>query len=186
MPDVSLDGIEFEIKGSADAASASIDKLIGKLNDLQTAMSGLKPVQSLFKNIASVGDAAKKANKPLGNFLNSLKRIAMYRILRSIIKSITQAFQEGLKNAYEFSKATGDQSGLAKTLDQIASASLKMKNQLGAAFGGLIQAVMPIIQDLISAISTLATWISMLFGMFNGSGGYLKAKDVWTEWGDAA
>ena len=29
MPDVSLNGIEFEIKGSADAASASVDKLIG-------------------------------------------------------------------------------------------------------------------------------------------------------------
>ena len=137
-------------------------------------------------SLEDVGDSAKKANKPLGNFLNSLKRIAMYRVLRSIIKSITQAFQEGLKNAYEFSKATGDQSGLAASLDKIASSSLQMKNQLGAAFGGLIQAVMPIIQDLISAISTLATWISMLFGMFNGSGGYLKAKDVWTEWGDAA
>lgn len=186
MPDVSLNGIEFEIKGSADAASASVDKLIGKLNNLQTAMSGLKPVKSLSKNIASVGNATKKANKPLGNFLNSLKRIAMYRILRSIIKSITQAFQEGLKNAYQFSKATGDQSGLAASLDKIASSSLQMKNQLGAAFGGLIQAVMPIIQDLISAISTLATWISMLFGMFNGSGGYLKAKEVWKDWGDAA
>ena len=191
---------------NAIANASQIDILEAKLESLRAAMQRafdagdqegaykfreqiLRTEAALEKTKAAlegVGDSAKKQTKSLGSFISSLKRIAYYRFIRSIIKAITQAFKEGLKNAYEFSKATGDQSGLAASLDKIASSSLQMKNQLGAAFGGLIQAVMPIIQDLISAISTLATWISMLFGMFNGSGGYLKAKDVWEDWGDAA
>ena len=137
-------------------------------------------------SLEDVGDSAKKANKPLGNFLNSLKRIAMYRVLRSIIKSITQAFQEGLKNAYEFSKATGDQSGLAASLDKIASSSLQMKNQLGAAFGGLLTAITPIAVQIIGVVTRIAEAISRLLAILGGQGKYLKAKEFWTEWGDAA
>lgn len=186
MPDVSLNGIEFKIRGSSNEASASVQHLIDKVNELRSSMSGLKSVQTTANALKNVGNAAKKAATPLSNFASSLKRIAFYRILRGILKSITQAFKEGLKNAYEFSKATGDQAGLAAALDQLATKSLTMKNQLGAAFGGLLTAVMPIILELISLVTKLASAISMLFGMFNGKGGYLQAKDVWTEWGDAA
>ena len=186
MPDVSLNGIEFKIRGSSNEASASVQHLIDKVNELRSSMSGLKSVQTTANALKNVGNAAKKAATPLSNFASSLKRIAFYRILRGILKSITQAFKEGLKNAYEFSKATGDQAGLAAALDQLATKSLTMKNQLGAAFGGLLTAITPIVVQIIQLVTKLAEAISRLMAILGGSDTYLRAKDVWTEWGDAA
>lgn len=285
MPNVSLAGIEFTIKGTSDAASSSVDKLIQKLSNLNAELAkgnnaqayakgiesiskaveklsnlslggaasvlsqlaqslqplkevgdaakgvgsfanglakladnpeglanvavilaqiatidftnikeageGLRNIAAASKSIAKipqatkkVGDAAKKANTPLKNFIASLKRIAFYRILRGIIKSITQAFQEGLKNAYQFDKIAGGQ--LAESLDRIATTSLTMKNQLGAAFGGLLTALTPIIVGVIRLVTSLASAITRLIAILGGSGQWLKAKDVWTEWGEAA
>ena len=186
MPDVSLNGIEFKIKGSANEASASVQNLINKVNELRSSMSGLKSVQATAKAVKSVGDAAKKANTPLKNFASSLKRIAFYRILRGILKSISQAFQEGLKNAYQFSKATGDGAGLAAALDNLATKSLTMKNQLGAAFGGLLTAITPIVIQIIQLVTRLAEALTRLMAILGGGGQYLKAKDFWTDWGEAA
>lgn len=288
MPDVSLNGIEFEIKGSTDAASSSIDNLIGKLSALNTALSdvanikklatglnslkkaidnlnsadldkikaslesfgqvseSLSALSSMSKDLASfmralsklaespenvldlaqalnilgsvdltnlkdaegalraladslsaagkkntaakavrdVGREAKKANTPLKNFLASIKRIAFYRILRGILKSVSQGFQEGLKNAYQFSKLNGGE--LAKSLDLVATKSLTMKNQLGAAFGALLNAIAPVVVAIISLITRLANALSMLFSAIGGGTQYKKAKDAWTDWGDAA
>lgn len=263
MPDVSLNGIEFEVKGSSDAASDSINNLINNLGKLESALSsaskasksvgalgkGAKaaaaPLSEAMREVISsadkvgvlsakldslrdslqmafeagnldkayaiqgqilstkdalekakmaalktapalkeVGNEAKKAAKPLGDFAASLKRIAFYRVIRSVIKAITQAFKEGLQNAYQFSKGIGGD--LAKSLDGIATKGLTMKNQLGAAFGGLLQAITPIIQAIIAVVTKLASALSMLFGMLGGTGKYLAAKDVWTEWGEAA
>ena len=163
-----------------DAFSASIGAVT---KSARGAGSGARGVASGIKDVST---SAKKAATPLSTFVSSLKRIAFYRILRSILKSISQAFQEGLKNAYEFSKATGDQAGLAKALDDLATKSLTMKNQLGAAFGGLLTALMPIILKIIQFVTKLAEAITRLIAILGGSDTYLRAKDVWTEWGDAA
>ena len=165
-------------------AAESINQIAASANKIgKQAADGAKETG---KGIKFVANEAKKASSPLSNFVASLKRIAFYRILRSVIKSITQAFQEGLKNAYEFSKLTGDKAGLANALDTLATKSLTMKNQLGAAFGGLLTAITPIVVQIIGLVTKLAEAISRLMAILGGSDTYLRAKDVWTEWGDAA
>ena len=161
------------VQQEAEQASKSLQK-VGSAS--KSAASGIKDVTK----------SAHKANNPLSNFVASLKRIAFYRILRSILKSITQAFQEGLKNAYQFSKATGDGAGLAAALDNLATKSLTMKNQLGAAFGGLLTAITPIVIQIINLVIKLAEAITRLMAILGGGGSYLKAKDFWTDWGEAA
>ena len=184
MPDVSLSSIEFVIKGDSDQASSSVNELRKRLDQLSTSLSKASGVNKLSSNLREIGNAAKDTTKKTNEFVSSIMRIAKYRMIRSVIRAITSAFQEGLKNAYQFSKMTGG--ALAESLDQVATASLTMKNQLGAAFGGLLQIITPIILTAISLITKLASAISMLFGMFSGSGGWLKATDAWTEWGEAA
>lgn len=292
MPDVSLNGIEFTIKGSSDAASSSIETLnsnlqalrsslssasgmtafangIKKLGDainglgssdadkaastlekvaksvstfsafgdvaksvgsfsrsltklaenpdgleqvseilseislidftnIQQAGEGLRNIAAASKDIANINPAAKSAKQgikgiaeetkratgPLANFVASLKRIAFYRILRSILKSISQALQEGLKNAYEYSKLTGGE--LSASLDLISTKSLTMKNQLGAAFGSLIVAVTPILIQIIQIVNAVASAITRLIAILGGKSTWTRAKDVWTEWGEAA
>lgn len=185
MPDVSLHGIDFRITGSATEASASVQRLTAQLTSLRTALtSTTSPAAKTAGALKEVGKSANKASSPLSNFASSLKRIAYYRFIRSILKSISKAFTEGLKNAYQFSKRiNGD---LAQALDSLAVKGLTLKNQMGAAFGGLLTAITPIVIAIINLITRLAAALSMLFAAFGGKSTYLKAKDAWTEWGDAA
>ena len=184
MPNVEMSGITFEIKGSSDSASKSIENLTRQLRILNATLARSKSIGTLSISIKQVGNAAKAASKHTSNFANSIIRIAKYRMIRGAIKAVTSAFQEGLKNAYQFSKINGGE--LAESMDLLATKSLTMKNQLGAAFGALITAITPIVVQLISLITRLANALSMLFAAIGGQSQYKKAVDVWTEWGEAA
>lgn len=184
MPNVEMSGITFEIKGSSNSASKSIENLTRQLRILNATLARSKSIGTLSTSIKQVGNAAKAASKHTSNFANSIIRIAKYRMIRGAIKAVTSAFQEGLKNAYQFSKINGGE--LAASMDLLATKSLTMKNQLGAAFGALITAITPIIVQLISLITRLANALSMLFAALGGQSQYKKAVDVWTEWGEAA
>ena len=176
MPDVSLNGIEFEIKGSSDAASDSIDKLTEKLNGLRTSLLGVKAVSKLATSIKNVGSAAKKATGKLGAFLASIKRIAMYRAIRAIIKSITEALQEGAQGFYDFTKETGAKfTNYSAALDRVKGSTSLLKAQLGAAWGSLFTAIAPIIEKLIDMATRLANVLTMIFAKLSGANGWYKA-----------
>lgn len=60
MAGVSLSGIEFQIKGSTDIASKSIDNLIGKLSSLNQALSSSADMKKFAKGIDAVSEAVGK------------------------------------------------------------------------------------------------------------------------------
>lgn len=157
------------------------------INNVKTAASGAgKATASASKGIKELSKAATNSKSPLENFISSLKRIAFYRIIRSIIKSITSAFQEGLQNAYTFSQGIeGEGHRFAAAMDAMKSAGTTMKNQLGSAFIALLTAIQPIVSAIISLVTKLANALSQLFAIFTG-GTYLKAADVPKQWAEAA
>ena len=177
---MTVENLQINVQTNAEQAAAQVNSLAGALNRVQGAAgSTVKPVNSMSNSV-------KKANAPLGTFLSSLKRIAFYRFIRTIIKSIVSAFQEGLKNAYAFSQGLNTEGNrFAAALDSMSSSGLKMKNQLGSAFISLLAAIAPIINSIISLVVKLADALSQLFAAFTG-GTYLKAKDVFQSWGDTA
>ena len=176
MPDVSLNGIEFVIKGSSDEASESVDKLTEKLNGLKSSLMGVREVSKFSVAVKSVGSAAKSASKPMNNFLASIKRIAFYRMIRTIIKEIADAIREGSENFYNFSKTLGSKlETFATAIDRTKQAASQMKNQIGSAFGELYQLIVPIIIDLINYVTQLAEWFSKLFAALRGAEGWWKA-----------
>ena len=183
MPDASIHGIDFVIKGNADSASNSIKKLIDRMNELNGTFksnSGISKLSGAFQGMKKDISAALKPMQKLGA---AFKRIVFYRAIRFAIKQVTEAFQVGLQNAYQFSKAVGYD--LADSLDNIATKSLTMKNQMGAAFGGLIQAIEPIVLRLIALVTRAANAIAQLMAILGGKSTYLKAVDTMTEWGEA-
>lgn len=157
------------------------------INNTKQAASGAgKATQQAAKGVKDLTKQASKSKGPLDNFVASLKRIAFYRFLRTIIKEITQAFQEGLQNAYAFSQGIeGEGHRFAAAMDSIKTAGSTMKNQLGSAFISLLTALAPVINALISLVTKLADALSQLFAAFTGKT-YLKAADVPQQWADAA
>lgn len=175
---MTVENISIDVKTNAGSAARQFrslsSALLGVRNAGRSVASG-----GTQKAILGIGNHAKTATKHTSKLLSSIKRIAMYRLLRTALKEISQAFQEGLKNAYNFSKGIGGT--LAATLDTVATKSMTMKNQLGAAFGSLLETIAPILLQIISLIQQAAAAISMLFAAFSG-GQYLVAKDVATDW----
>lgn len=153
-------------------------------NVSQSAQKAKGATQQAAKGIHAVGKAAQKTHTPLSNFVASLKRIAFYRFIRSVIKSITQAFSEGLQNAYLFSASIDGQGHrFAEALDRMKSASTQMKSQLGSAFISLLAIIEPILVQIINLIIKVADTVSQLFAAFTGTT-YLKAAAVSDQFAD--
>lgn len=142
------------------------------------AGAGFKKLKNLFGGDGKSG--------VLGNFAKSFGRIAFYRIIRSMIKALTDAFKEGLENAYAFSQGIATEGHrFAEALDSMSTAGLMMKNQLGSAFIALLTAIEPVINAIIALVTRLADVISQFISAFTG-GTYLRAVNFPTEWADGA
>ncbi len=150
--------------------------------NVKEAISARLQIIQVQKAIDKLGSSAEKSASKVCMLFKALGRIALYRVLRTIIKEITQAVQEGLENAYAYSNAVNG--GLAQSLDRLASASQKMKNQLGAAFGELLQTLEPILIKVVNWITWIADKLSQLFAALGGRKTYLKARDVTKKWAD--
>lgn len=145
------------------------------------AATALKNVTSAVKGLSK---EAKSAKSPLENFVSSLKRIAFYRFIRQIIKSITEAFKEGLEKAYIFSSGIeGEGHRFADALDHMKSAGNQMKGQLGSAFISLLTAIEPILIKIINLVTAVADAIAQFFSAFTGTR-YLKANATAAKFAD--
>lgn len=164
--------------------SSQMDNLTGRLSQTSSGMTSVsRSTSSVTSALFSMSRATHRSSAGFGKLLKSIGRIAFYRMLRTAIKAVTQAFSEGLKHAYQFSKRTGGM--LAPALDKLSSASAQMKNQMGAAFGGLLTAVAPVLQTIINLCIAAANAITQLFAILNGAGVYKRATAQANEWGDA-
>jgi len=153
-------------------------------DEFGSARKSAEQFQSATKGIVAAaeqaGKGAEKGSKGLGQFAASLVRVAKYRLIRTALKEMTQAFREGLGNAYQFSKGIGGD--LAAAMDSLATKSLTMKNQMGAAFGALLTAIMPVVLKIIEFVTRAANAITQLFAVLGGKSGYKKAIDASQQW----
>ena len=194
MADVTLN-----IRHNADQATSSVKSLSNAMgsfasNSKKAATSG-SAVADGFKKIGqaclSAGKSARHGASGLSKFTSSLGRIAFYRAIRSAIRYVTDSFKQGLDAAYNWSKQQGGANAkLAGAMDALSAASGRMKLQLGAAFGGLITAIEPILIRIVNLVTAAADAITRFFAVLNGSGYYKKAvgslDDVGTAAGGAA
>ena len=190
MAEATVETLTIDIQADASEAISEINDLKRQIKGFSdgirnTKISGFsKSVKGTTSGIRSMGSAAKKASGGLSMLASSLKRIAMYRILRTIIKEITQAFAEGLNNAVLFSRSVNGE--MAKALDSIASKAGVMKNQLGASLGELLQTLQPILEAIISIINRIAQAMSQLFALLGGRSTWQKATGSVDKWGKSA
>lgn len=119
-----------------------------------------------------LGAAITSPIKKLGNFFSSLKRIAMYRAIRTALKEITQGFKEGMDNLYQYSKAINGE--FARSMDMLATSALYAKNSLGAM-------VAPIINQLAPAVDALTDRFVDLLNTINETIASLTGASTWTR-----
>lgn len=161
-----MDGVKDEVKNAGKEASKAVPGLTRFKNALQL-----------------IHDKAHKGNSGLKKLLASIKRIAMYRIIRSVMKEISQGIQEGVSNLYQWSKALNGHFSAA--MDRAATASLYYKNSIATVFAPLIESVIPVLDKLVDKLVTANNALAEFFARLSGSGTYTRAIKYQTEWASA-
>ena len=176
-----------ELHASIDKLSANIDKLADKtpapkvevyVNDTLPASAELEPTVT----------AESREPSKLGILLASVKRIVMYRLIRSAIKVVSTGFSDGVKSAYEW--ATENNHGFKEVMDRYATEMLYIKNSLGALAANILSLNTGFFEKvgdaLVAAINVFNEFIASLKGLFTGDYSYLVAKKVAVTFGDNA
>lgn len=190
MADVTLN-----IRHNADQATSSVKSLSNAMGSFASnskkaytagmaVAAGFDKVGKALYNVTT--GPIKKATSGLRKLTSSLGRIAFYRAIRSAIRYVTDGFKQGLEAAYNFSKLGGENAKLAAAMDGLSAAAGKMKLQLGAAFGGLITAIAPVLNQIINLVTAAADAITRFFAVLNGQTQYKKAVGGLDDVGNAA
>lgn len=173
-----------EVSGLSDAMARFANTSKSATKSGNAAANGFSRIVTACIN---AGKSAAKGASGLGKFASSLKRIAFYRAIRSAIRYVTEGFKQGLEAAYNWSKEQGGiNAKLAGAMDRLSEASGRMKLQLGAAFGGLITAIEPVMIRIINLVTAAADAITRFFAVLNGSGFYKKAVGGFEKIGSSA
>lgn len=205
MGDNTIDNLSIQISGSANKAISAINSVASSFGKVKgaakdAASNGLKPVKDEMEDVAesskeagkeannfgkeakNAGNSAKQGASGIERFLTAIKRVMFYRIVRSVLRSIANAFKEGISNLYQWSAAVNG--SFAKSMDRIATSTLYLKNSLGAMIAPIIERLAPVLEWIIDRIVDVINWINKLFAALSGSQTYTVAKKVATKWAE--
>lgn len=116
--------------------------------------------------------------KPLTKLGNQFKNIARRMAIRAIIRQVTSAFREGVENVYHYSDAIG--TDFADKMDSAAASLQQMRNSIGAAVAPAIQALIPILQTVVSWVITAINYINQFFALLSGQTQWTRALETAT------
>lgn len=135
-------------------------------------------------SVEDMGEPVKKATKENNTFLaqlvRSVKNITFYRIIRGVIKSITNAAKESANAMAIWSEqfdtgATGAIASFNDNISSIASNLLFARNAIMAAVEPIISALTPAFNMLASAIANAFNVLSHFLSALTGRSFYNKA-----------
>lgn len=156
---------QLELNSLRDVQTAQLDIINKKLQDEN--LSEEEQIK-LKKQALSLEKAMKGTGEK--NLLSAIKRVAVYRAIRGVLKAIVNAFKEGFSNLAGYSKEVNN------TLSQLTSSFTTIKNSVAVAFLPLLNAITPVIQWVSVSISNLANSISYLSAKLKGNATYLKVN----------
>lgn len=142
-------------------------------------------LRSLVQRIQELRESSEEGSNGLKKFFGMVKRMVMYRIIGSVLRTISNAYAEGIKNMYEWSKAMGGE--FAAAMDMGSAAATKFKNSLAVMVAPIFEAIIPAIDALANRIAAFATQMSKFFATIFGADHYYSVNTgIVKEYGNAA
>ena len=158
----------------------------------------LNSISGIFSKVGSIGSKAfekirkstKKANnssrgyqKGLRGLLGTAKRFLIFGTFFTIQRQISQAFEDGTANLYQYSKAIDGT--FAQSMDRLATSFLYFKNAIGAAVAPIINAVTPALESLIDTVAEFGNKLAETFAALTGATTFKKAIKSHKEYAEA-
>lgn len=169
------------MRDMADAAKEDETETSKVAEQSGRASTSIRKFWDSLKSVASrIGsgfvNAVHRGTAAIGNFIHSIARIAFYRAIRSILKDLGQSF----KDLYGYSRLFG--TDFSKSMDQITTASVYLRNSLAAMVAPLINMFAPALDMLADKIVDILNFVNQLFAAINGQTTYTVAKKIATTW----
>jgi len=172
-----LQGAQDAIRQGAQAMDDTIKETQGHIEEMgNSAKTATNPLKDFLNGLKETTKGAKKTDGVLKTLASSFARIAMYRMLRTAVKELTDAFKFGIANVREYSKAIG--SSFARDMEAANNATFKMKNSIGAALAPVLQSLIPILQTVTSWVITVVNAFNQLFSLLRGQSTWTRATDA--------
>ncbi|MCM1223008.1 MAG: hypothetical protein NC548_52010, partial [Lachnospiraceae bacterium] len=173
-------------KGAMKTFRLSLKALILEFKGLSTvAKSAIDAGKNLVKTFSSrMAAKVKQVTSGFQQLFASLKRIAMYRLVRFMFSQLTKALREGMNNMYQYSLLMDGQ--FAKSMDSCATSFLYLKNSMGAMVAPIINILAPALDLIVDKVVNLFNLINQLFARLSGAKTYTAAKKMATSYAESA
>lgn len=179
-------GSGYRDLGALGGTSSDGERVSGSGSGTGSTTTSAGRMTSLIGSLRGMRTEFKGAGQAANEFYSSLKRIAMYRAFRTIVKEIASGIKEGAMNMYQWSKAGGDLGAFAATLDSIATSFLYLKNSVGAAVAPILNVLAPALDFIVDKLVTVLNLINQVLSILSGAGGWTRALKHPTEMAKAA
>ena len=126
----------------------------------------------------SIGTALLNVGKGIIGLGQQIARIAKYRLIRALLKEITQSY----KDLYGWSKLSG--TDFANSMDKINTAFLYLRNSIVSMVAPLVNALAPALDFIIDKVVEVLNWFNQFFAAISGAETYTVAKKYKQTWGD--
>lgn len=166
-------------------ATEDAEKSIG-IFSLLKVINANPVIKGITTSLGVLNRAFKKILSPITRFIKSIARIAFYRFIRGVLKSISQGLQEGIQNLALYSKAMEelDTHSANNVMSRYASEFLYFKNAIATAVIPVLRGLIPIVETAINKIIDFINVLAQLGSAFFG-GTFTKAKYFWVDYADS-
>lgn len=177
-----------------NGTKVSVDELEKQKLDIDNLTGAYKENTDAMKEDKKATDDDSKAHKKgaknvkqhsgaFAKLIKSIGRVAFYRAIRSLIRSITDAIKEGVGNLYQFDKTLNG--SFSKSLDRLTTATQTLKNSLGLAFSPVLEAITPMVESASYSLVDLNNKIAEISAVLSGDTSFTKATKAVKAYGDA-
>lgn len=155
----------------------------------ELSIAPLKSLVSLGKKLittfgSKLAAKVKQVTSGFGKLFDHIKRVAMYRLIRTMFAQLTKAIKEGVNNLYQYSLLMDGT--FSKSMDRCATSFLYLKNSMGAMAGPLVNALAPALDFIIDKVVVLLNVFNQFVARLTGASTYTAAKKMATSYAESA
>lgn len=175
----------FKANGNIEIIGQQIIATKQKIEALKEEIKSLNSTPIELEEVADeledTDKNAKKTTSSFSKFFASLKRIALYRAIRTVLSSITGALREGVSSLANFDK------GFNQTMSSITTSLTVIKTSLGSIVMPILTAIAPVLQQISVGFANLGNVINASMAKMQGLATYTKINtDKLLAYGEAS
>ena len=173
-----------KLKQMNESLGISYNRVKNEFEEYKKRLLGIDGASKKATNSTKkLGIQMKKSQKPTKKYGEALsdvvRRLVMFRLLRSTISLAFRSAREGMENLAQYSPETN------KAISNVLSSLTQLENSFATAFSPIAEYASPALVEFISLLSEAVTWTSQFFAALTGKDTYTKATKVEEDYGAA-